>query len=530
MLFTSYRFILFLILLVGLYYLIPKKLQWWLLLLASYIFYLFAGPFYLIYILATTVSTYYAGYRMDKLQAVQSAYLKENKEKLTREERKEYKAKVKGKLKKWLILCLLFNFGILAVLKYTDFAILNINSVFELFRVKKHFPLLGFALPLGISFYTFQTMGYIIDVYRDKYPAEKNPFKLALFISFFPQLIQGPISRFDDLKESLFAEHKFVPKNISYGLQRILWGFFKKLVIADRLFLAVSTIVQNPGEFQGAYVLLGIFFYAVELYADFTGGIDIAIGAAELLGIRLHENFERPYFSKSITEYWRRWHITLGTWFKDYMFYPISVSKSMLNLSKKCRAKLGDELGKRVPVYIATIVVWFTTGIWHGAAWNFVVWGLLNCLVILVSQECIPLYQKFHERFHVGHTFWYRLFQVVRTFWLMGFLRTLDCYGSVRTTFRMYGTILSKFNLAELFRGGILKLGLNPNDFGVLALAVALLLFVSLSSRSGSFRDKLSSRPMLVRYAACFLLFLVTLIFGAYGIGYDSNQFIYSRF
>ncbi len=530
MLFTSYRFILFLILVVSLYYLIPKKFQWMLLLLASYIFYLFAGPGYLIYILATTVTTYYAGSRMDRLQKVQNDYLKEHKEELSREERKAYKAGMKGRQRSWLILCLMLNFGVLAVLKYSDFAILNINSVFDLFRVKKHLPVLGFVLPLGISFYTFQTMGYLIDIYRDKYPAEKNLFKLALFISFFPQLIQGPISRFDDLKETLFSEHKFIPQNISYGLQRILWGFFKKLVIADRLFLAVSTIVKNPGEYQGIYVLAGIFFYAIELYADFTGGIDIAIGAAELLGIRLKENFERPYFSKSITEYWRRWHITLGTWFKDYMFYPISVSKSMLNLSKKCRAKFGDTIGKRVPVYIATIVVWFTTGIWHGAAWNFVVWGLLNCLVILISQECIPLYNKFHERFPIGHSFWYRLFQVVRTFWLMSFLRMLDCYGNVGLTFRMYGTILTKPNLTELFRGGFLELGLSINDYGVLAVAVAFLLFVSLKSRSGSFRAKLSGHPMLLRYAAYFLLFLVTLIFGAYGIGYDSNQFIYSRF
>ncbi len=530
MLFTSYRFIVFLILTVSLYYLIPKKLQWVLLLLASYLFYFFSGPGYLVYILATTVSTYYAGIRMDRLQRLQSVYLKENREDLSREERKAYKARMKGRMKKWLILCLLFNFGILAVLKYADFTILNINSVFELFRVKKHLPVLGFVLPLGISFYTFQTMGYIIDLYRDKYRAERNPFKLALFISFFPQLIQGPISRFDDLKETLFSAHKFIPKNISYGLQRILWGFFKKLVIADRLFLAVSTIVQNPEEYQGIYVLMGIFFYAIELYADFTGGIDIAIGAAELLGIRLKENFERPYFSKSITEYWRRWHITLGTWFKDYMFYPISVSKPMLNLSKKCRARLGDEIGKRVPVYIATIVVWFTTGIWHGAAWNFIVWGLLNCLVILVSQECTPLYARFHERFHVGHSFWYRMFQVVRTFWLMGFLRTLDCYGNVGTTFRMYGTILSKQNLPEIFRGGMLKLGLTSSDYGILLAAVMLMLFVSLSSRNGSFRAKLAARPMMLRYAAYFLLFLVTLIFGAYGIGYDSNQFIYSRF
>lgn len=530
MLFTSLRFIIFLVCLFLLYYLIPKKYQWMLLLVASYVFYAFAGPFYLIYILATTVTTYFVSRRMDALQEAQINYLQENKAELSREDRKAYKAGMKLKQRRWLVLCLVVNFGILAVLKYSDFTILNINSVFDLIKIRTRIPVMGFVLPLGISFYTFQTMGYIIDVYREKYRSEKNILKLALFISFFPQLIQGPISRFDDLRQALFAGHPFNTQSISYGIQRILWGFFKKLVIADRLLVAVNTIVRSPEQYQGIYVVAGMFFYAIELYADFTGGIDIAIGAAELFGIRLRENFDRPYFSKSITEYWRRWHITLGTWFKDYMFYPISVSKSMLTLSKKSRAAFGDAVGKRIPVYIATIVVWFTTGIWHGAAWNFVVWGLLNCLVILVSQECIPLYNKFHDRFHVGHTFWYQLFQMGRTFWLMAFLRTFDCYRNVPTTFRMYGTILTKWNFNELFQGGLMQLGLSLSDYIVVALGAGLILGVSLAQRSGSIRDKLAQRPLLIRYAACFTLFLAILILGAYGVGYDASQFIYSQF
>lgn len=498
--------------------------------MASYVFYSFAGLGYLAYILATTLSTYYAGRRIGLLRTRQEGYLKEKKEELTREERKTYKAQIKKKQRFWLVLCMVFNFGILAVLKYSDFTILNINSIFDFLSIDKDIPLLGFVLPLGISFYTFQTMGYIIDVYRDKYSCEKDVFKLALFISFFPQLIQGPISRFDDLKESLFGEHSFDKKAISFGLQRILWGFFKKLVIADRLLVGVNTIVKGPEDYQGVYVLLGMFLYAILLYADFTGGIDIAIGVAEVFGVRLKENFERPYFSKSITEYWRRWHITLGTWFREYMFFPISVSNSMLNLSKKSRKIFGDAIGKRIPVYIATIVVWFTTGIWHGAAWNFIVWGLLNCLVILVSQECVPLYNRFHKRFNVLHTFWYRLFQVVRTFWLMSFLRTLDCYRNVRTTFRMYGTVFTKWNWDELFKGGLLGFGLNIYDYIVLIPAVLLILYVSLASRSVGFREQLAEKSLPVRYLSYFILIISILIFGAYGVGYDASQFIYSQF
>ncbi|MDF2539730.1 MAG: putative rane protein [Herbinix sp.] len=530
MLFTSFQFILFLTVLFVVYYLIPKKFQWMLLLLASYIFYSFAGSKYLFYILITTVSTYFTGRMLNQIQSISAAYLKENKETLTREDRKAYKAGMKKKQRRWLTICLLLNLGILGVIKYLDFTIGNINSVLDLLKVNNNLPLMGFVLPLGISFYTFMSVGYIIDVYREKYSYEKNIAKLALFISFFPQVIQGPISRFDELKETLFAEHSFNTTNISFGLQRILFGFFKKVVIADRLLVAVNTIVRDPSEYQGVYVLVGMFFYAIELYADFTGGIDITIGVAQVLGVKLPENFERPYFSKSIVEYWRRWHITMGTWFKDYIFFPISVSKSMLNLSKSCRARFGDAIGKRVPVYIATIVTWFATGIWHGAAWNFVVWGLGNCLVILVSQECMPLYDKFHNRFHVQHTLWYRLFQVMRTFWLMSFLRTFDCYRNVPTTFKMYGTIITKGNYQELFQGGLMQLGLTLSDYIVVIFGVVLLLMVSLLQRNGSVREKLAAKPYIIRYATYFAILLAILILGAYGVGYNASQFIYSQF
>lgn len=525
MLFTSHNFIIFILLLFIIYYLIPKRFQWVLLLLASYIFYYFAGIRYLIYILFTTVSSYLITRKITSQKELQEAYLKERKETLTREEKKEYKAVMKSRRFRWLLLCLFLNFGILAVLKYSDFAIYNINMIFN-----QELSFFQFILPLGISFYTFQTMGYVIDVYREKYPAERNLFRLALFISFFPQLIQGPISRFDDLKETMFKKHSFDGQNISFGATRILWGYFKKLVIADRLLIAVNTIIGDPDKYQGAYVLLGMFFYAIELYSDFTGGIDITIGIAEVLGIRIKENFIRPYFSKSIVEYWRRWHISLGTWFKEYLFYPISVCKPMLNLSKTSRARFGENIGKRIPVYIATLLVWFTTGFWHGGSWNFIVWGLANGVIILISQECAPLYAKFHQRCQVEHTFYYRLFQIARTFWLMSFLRTFDCYRDVSTTLRMYGSIFTNLNLGELLRSGFMGLGLKLSDYIVLILAVLTVLTVSLIQRRGSVRVKLSAKPVLVRYTVYFLLFFSILIFGAYGIGYDASQFIYSQF
>lgn len=530
MLFTTSNFIIFVILLSVVYYIIPKKMQWPLLLIASYIFYAFAGIQFLSYILITTVTTYFATVNISKIQTKYNIYIKENKAIVTREERRTIKEISKKKQRQWMVLCMVFNFGILAVLKYSNFAIDNFNKILGLFNSQTSFKGLGFILPLGISFYTFQTMGYLIDVYRGKYDYEKNIFKLALFVSFFPQLIQGPISRFDDLKESLFSKHNLNWDNINFGIQRILWGYFKKVVIADRLLIAVNNIIQNPDIYQGVYVLIGMFFYAIELFADFSGGIDIAIGIAQVLGIHLEENFIRPYFSKSITEYWRRWHITLGTWFKDYMFFPISVSKPMLKLSKSCRKKYNDAIGKRIPVYVATIIVWLTTGIWHGAAWNFVVWGLGNCIVILVSQECIPLYQRFHDKFDVKDKFYFRLFQVVRTFWLMSFLRTFDCYRDVSTTFKMYGSILTVYNINEIFSGGLMQLGLSVKDYILLFISVLIVLLVSLLQRKEHIRIKIAEKPMMISYLIFFALFLIIIVFGAYGVGFDQSQFIYSQF
>lgn len=530
MLFTSYTFIAFIALLFVIYYIIPKKYQWMLLLGASYLFYCFAGPKYLLYIILTTISVYIVSIKIGNLHKMQSEYLALHKNELSREDKKSYKASVKSIQWKWLLFCLFLNFGVLAVVKYSNFTIENVNVFLQAFGSENQLSFLNIALPMGISFYTFQSMGYIIDVYRGKYPPERNVFKLALFVSFFPQLIQGPISRFNDLSQTLFKEHLYNYRNVSFGIQRIMWGYFKKLVIADRLLVAVNTIIRDPEIYQGTFVLVGMLFYAFQLYADFTGGIDITIGIAEVLGIKVKENFERPYFSKSIVEYWRRWHITLGTWFKEYLFYPISVSKPMLELSKASRRRFGDAIGKRLPVYISTITVWFTTGIWHGAHWNFIVWGLMNCLVIMISQECEPLYAWFHSKFNVKNTFVFRLFQVIRTVLLMSSLRLLDCYRDVSTSFRMFGTMFTKFNISVLFNGSLMNLGLEMTDYIVLLISLVILLTVSLLQRSGSVRCRIAENSLIIRYSVYYALFISILVLGAYGVGYDSSQFIYNQF
>lgn len=529
MLFTSYQFLLFVVVLFILYYLIPKKYQWILLLVGSYLFYAYAGVSYLFYFATTTISTYLISQRIKKVKNKQKEYIKANKDSLSRAEKKEYKKVMKAKQWHYLLACLLFNFGVLGIVKYTDFMIGNINGILSLFNGQP-LSFMNFAMPLGISFYTFQSMGYIIDVYRGTCEVEDNIFKLGLFISFFPQVIQGPISRFKDLSQTLYLEHDFVYKQVSFGLQRVLWGYFKKLVIADRILVAVNTLIQDPVTYDGIFVFVGMVFYAIELYADFTGGIDITIGIAQMLGIHLTENFDRPYFSKNIAEYWRRWHITMGTWFKDYIFYPLSVSPRMLKFSNWSRKTFPKGIGKRIPVYVSSFIVWFATGIWHGASWNFIVWGLLNAVVICVSEEFKPFYEWFHRHFDVNGKTYYKVFQVGRTFLLMSSLRILDCYRDVPLSFAMFGSMFTKWNLPELFNGALMNLGLNGLDYAILIIGVLVMILVSLKQRKGSIRERLWKKPVVVRFLVYYVLIFAIVLLGAYSIGYDASQFIYNQF
>lgn len=525
MLFASYEFIGFIVLLLLLYYIIPQKFQWILLLGFSCIFYYIADPVYLIYIFTTIITTYFVTCQMEKHSGKSNSNLE-----LTREEKKAYKQQQKKIRFRWMLACLLINIGILVAVKYLNFIISNISAVFFLSAKTDQPFFVCLALPMGISFYTFQAMGYLIDVYRGSIHAEKNFFKFALFISFFPQLIQGPISRFGDLSKTLYEKHPFDSQTVCYGLQRVLWGFFKKLVIADRFMPTVLTLVGDYDTYHGAYAFVGMVFYTLQLYADFIGGIDITIGIAQAMGIKVQENFHRPYFSKSLKEYWRRWHISMCNWFRDYIFYPVSTSKKLMNLSKFARKHFGDNIGKRLPVYISSFVVWFTTGIWHGASWNFIVWGLGNWVVLMVSQELEPLYQRFHNRFHLEDKFFYKLFQIGRTFLLVCCLNMFDCYSSVKDTFRAFASMFTATNWQILWNGELLKIGLSMLDYGILAVGVLLMLIVSLIQRSGAVRDKIARQAYPVRFVIWFGLFLIVILMGAYGVGYDSSQFIYNRF
>ncbi len=529
--FISLKFAGFVIICLLVYYGVPKKWQWCVLLAASWYFYLLTGINRIFSILFTTVSTYFFALWLEKRNLIQKAYLKENKDKLSRDDKKEYKAAMKKKQKWLLFLCLLLNFSILIYFKYADLAI----AYFNLFRLSwfgntEFVPFLNLILPLGISFYTFQSMGYLVDIYYGKYKAEHNFFKFALYVSYFPQIIQGPISRFGELAPELYKPVDFDFYRIKSGFTRVMWGLFKKLVIADRLAAYVDASIAMRESYKGLYLILTMFFYSMQIYGDFSGGIDVALGVSEMFGVRIAENFERPFFSKNISEYWRRWHITLGTWFKDYIFYPLSVAKWVLKLSKWIKTHISEGFGKKVVIYLPMVIVWAATGIWHGSEMRYLVWGLLNCFFIILGTEFEPVSMKLMERFHLSEQqFAVKLYRVIKTFWLMAILRVFDissgvgaAFHTIRDAFRDWGS----FSTEVIFN----ELSLPREEFRVALIAIVILFLVSLLQRKGSVREKIFKLPAAAQWTVMLVLITGVVVFGTYGMGYDAKSFIYLMF
>lgn len=476
------------------YYLVPKKGQWMVLLGGSIGFYFWAGGKTLAFLALTLASTYLTACIMAK------------------------NGRDKVRNRPWLIGCLTINFALLMLCK----ACLLPGAAALLAGKRVEFLTLG--LPFGISFYMLQSMGYLIDVYRGTTKPERNFGKLSLFCTWFPQLIQGPISRFSQLGGQLVSQHPYDAKQVSQGAQRMLWGYFKKLVIADRLAPAVAAL--REAEVTGGGFLVLTVFYAVQLYGDFTGGIDIVMGLSQCFGITLPENFRRPFFSKNTAEYWRRWHITLGSWMKDYVFYPVSVSAPVRRFSKWGRKHLGS-FGKRLPVYLATIATWAVTGLWHGLTPNFLVWGMLNCGVIIASQELAPLYKRFHQRFGWKEMGWYGGFEILRMFLLMNLIRACDLYPDVLDYFRRLGSLMT----SALWNFYLPELGLSGWDWVILILGLEAMVVVSLiQEMKGSLRQLLWQKRPELRYGLTILLLLAVLLFGRYGVGYEASSFIYNQF
>ena len=537
--YVSINFIAFVALTVLAYFALPlKKHKWVILLISSYVFYLFAGYKYVAFILFTTMSTYAIARWLDMISRRSKETLRTNKKEWDKATKKRFKSKTKRNKRLVMGLCLVLNFGILAFLKYYNFFAGSLNDVFGTFGMSFSVPTLKLFLPIGISFYTFQSMGYIVDVYREKFPAEKNIAKFALFVSFFPQIIQGPISFYDQLAHQLYEPHKFDYTGFKHGCELILWGFFKKLVIADRAIVAINTVTADYDSYNGTVLTFTVLLYALQLYADFSGGIDISRGIAQILGIYMAENFRRPYFSRSINEYWRRWHITLGAWMKEYIFYPLSLSGAFLSASKKMKVtrfgatKAGAHIAKVLPTAFASLIVFLVVGVWHGASWKYVAFGLWNGGVIMLSVLMKPVFDSALEKLHIkSESFVWRMFQILRTFVIVCVGYVFDIAPSFRQAVWTFQQILFRQRFGGI-QAQIFQLGVNRINFIILAISSMIVLFVSLyqEKTKRQIRVALDKKNYWIRYGTVLFLLSAVLVFGLYDPGNATATFVYAQF
>ena len=536
MAYTSLGFLAFLGLVIMVYYLVPKKYQWIVLLTASYTFYLFSGVAQIAFILGTTVVTYVSALLMQKKRDAYKAELAAIGPGITRDQKQELKKKTNNKIRVVQFASVIAVLLVLAVVKYLNFAIENTNTIFNVLDIDAYLsPVEKMIVPLGISFYSFQAMGYLIDIGRGRYAAEKHFGRLALFLSFFPTIVQGPINRYGDLGEQFKKEHSFDYKNLKFGAQLMLWGFFKKMVIADRAAPVVSAIFsENYADYNGSVYFFGMLMYALQIYGDFSGGIDIARGAAQMLGFNLPQNFERPYFSTSVADYWRRWHATLGAWMREYVFYPVMLSKPLTKISKALRKAGKAKLAKLVPSVVTPFVVFFLIGIWHGANWKYVAFGLYNATIVAGSVALAPFFKKTIEKLNINtEAFSWKLFTIVRTFLVLGISKILVKSPGIGAAFHIIKSLFTEIDLDFIFGldGKIFTLGVDEKNMFILFVATLILLGVSVLQENGmKMRETLSKQNVVFRWAIYFIALIFILVFGIYGPAYNAADFIYQAY
>ncbi len=502
------------------YYIVPKAFRWCILLVANIIFYFAASHSLIIFLIASIISIYVGGLFLQQ----QTDYQKSKIKTLEKEEKKEFKNKIK-KRKKWIVFfTLCVNVGILLYLKYYGFFVGNINELCKVLHIDFLIPMKKFILPLGISYYTLMAISYIVDVYRGKYKACKNLGKVALYLSFFPQMTEGPISRFDQLSDQLYDGNRFELKNIKTGLYLILWGLFKKLVIADRAALYVNTVFGTSSG--GLTAFLAIVLYTFQIYAEFSGAMDLVRGTGYLFGVYMEPNFTQPFFSKTIAEFWRRWHRTLGTWLKDYVFYSVSLSSMNMNLNRSVKKHIKGYFGKFILSAFPLFFVWFFNGFWHGASWKYIVYGLYYYFIMMLGLLLQPYFNKLKEQCHIhNESKVYTIFCVLRT--------TLVVLGGM-LIFRSHSLTDAWSMLIRVFTVhdfDILLHGLTSFDFLILILGFIMMFIVSiLKEQKKDLYSILDEKSLCIRYIVILVILFMIIVLGIYGEGYNASDFIYGEF
>ena len=498
MLFNSIQFLIFFPIVVLFYFVVPAKVKHVWLLAASYFFYMCWNAKYALLILTSTVITYLSGILLERISHT------------------DFEAAKQTKLKKWVVAgSVILNLCILFYFKYINFALDIAASVFAKVHIELNVPVFDVILPVGISFYTLQALSYTMDVYRGEIYAEKNFLRYALFVSFFPQLVAGPIERSKNLLVQLAVPKKFCFSDAREGLLLMLWGFFLKIVLADRIAVFVDAVYGNISTYGGVYLVVATMLFAIQIYCDFAGYSTIAMGAAKVLGITLMENFDAPYLSTSVAEFWRRWHISLTSWLKDYLYIPLGGSRKG-NLRK----------------YINKMIVFLVSGLWHGAQISFVVWGGLNGLYQVIGEILQPVRDRLTGVLRLNReSLGYRLVQIAGTFVLVDFSWIFFRASRFMEAFQIIASMITVKNPWVLFDGSLYQCGLDEKNFRLMLVGIVVLLCADICKRKGiRIREVIAKQDAWVRWLVIAVSITLIMIFGKYGPAYEAANFIYFQF
>ena len=490
MLFNSFSFIVFFPVVTLLYFVIPHRFRYIWLLIASYYFYMNWDARYALLLAGCTLVTYACGIALGRTE----------------------KKKIEKAL---LVLSLLIIFGILFLYKYLGFFITNINLALSALHIGFKVSEYSLVLPVGISFYVFQAAGYIIDVYRGDLKPEKNFFRYAAFVSFFPQLVAGPIERAGNLLHQFDEKHSFDAVKVKNGLLLMLWGFFLKVVIADRIAVFVDAVYGNFDIYGGWYLVIASMLFGVQIYCDFGGYSTIAVGAASVMGFTLTENFRQPYLAANVKEFWRRWHISLTGWFRDYVYIPLG----------------GNRKGK-IRSSFNMFFVFLLSGLWHGAMWNYVIWGGINGIWLVISDLLKPVREKLGKAFSwKKDALSNRILGIITTFLLVDFSWVFFRAQGTDKALEIFRQIVNVRNIGIFTDGSLYTLGLDQRNFWFMLISIGILLFVDILHENNiHVREWLEKQNLWFRIVFPVLLIEAILVFGIWGTEYDAAAFIYFRF
>ena len=521
---TSLLFLTFVGVTFLIYYIIPKKYQWVVLLASSVLFFVASSALLTFYMLFTTV-VIYLGARW--IQKYKDLFSKKKKE-LPKPERKVLKEQLKKKQKKILIICVVVVIAVLVLTKYCNFIGDIVNGIASIFTLKDLLPEFNILLPLGISYYTLMSVSYITDVYRGTIKAEVNPLRVLLFVCYFPHIVEGPFDRYGDLDKQFRTPHKFDYDKIRRGAILVMYGCFKKLVIADRIGFFLPKTFAKIDNYSGTAVFIGMVLYTFQLYADFSGCIDIISGVSEMFGIKVAENFKQPFFSKSIDEFWRRWHISLGAWLKEYVFYPVSLSGHFkkVNTFTKKHIKSQHIVGF-ITIAYTLFFVWFCNGLWHGASWLYITYGLYYYVLMMLSKFTQPYTDKLCKKLHINkESKCYSVFQVARTIVIVNFGMLLFRSSTLSEFGSLIVKIFSSINLGE-----VMSIWTTRSNLMMVALGFIIVLLVGIIKEKGiDIRMWLVNHFFLFRWVVYLFLIVVTVVTGIYGVEYGEAAAIYAQF